>query len=297
MSGVQGSKALTVVVGAAGTVGRETMSALASNGPVRGVVRRPSIDTHVPSATYVMVDHESTDDMARAMMDAQSLVIVMGTSPQLVAIEKVAIDAALRAGVSRIVKISAPIVPNVEVSRWHQESEDYLSKTGCDYTIIRPTAFMQNWLRNAKPIKFTGRIFGSSGFGARNYVDVRDVATIAAQAAQQPKSKKQLEHILDVAGPEALSHQEVANRLSSILGKKISFVDMPPEEYRKTLNKKARLAPWLIDHLVELDTLAKAHPEKGSGSIKRLTGRSPRIFDEFIYEHRSSFERPTFWSI
>lgn len=282
---------LTVVVGAAGTVGVEIVHALAAEGSVRGLVRRPSVRVDLPNVTYAMANHESVDEMSRAMYGAQSLVISIGTSPQMVDVEQVAIKAASNAGISKVVKISAPKVKNVSVSQWHQQSEEHLAQSGIDYVIIRPTAFMQNWLRNADPIKFTKQIVGSACDGARNYVDVRDVANVAAMASKQTVPN----HVINVEGPEALSNHDIAKRLSSVLGRTISYLNLSSANYRSILTKKAGLPVWLVEHLIELEELARDHPETGSDVVKQLTGKVPRTFDEFIYENRLAFQHRTYW--
>ena len=284
---------LVAVIGASGTVGRHVVAQLAGQVRVRVILRTPLADPLPEGVTAVMADMTSTSGLAQAMAGADALFVGIGTTPDLARIEGRFVAAAAQARVQRIVRISAPDIPSVAVSRWHGAVETLLADSGVAHVNIRPTAFMQNWLRNAAPIRLTGRITGSAGDGARNYVDARDVAACAVRSVLadtlQPGQRVQI-----VAGPDAVNHPEMAMRLSFVTGHRVRYVDLTDAAHLRLLKGRAGLPDWLAHHVVELDTLARTTPELPSDSLRDLLGRAPRTMDEFLTEHRHVFRRPWF---
>lgn len=282
---------LVAIIGASGTVGEPVLEQLKGRARVRLILRNPPAHQLPDGVTAVMTDMSSTDLLARAMSGVDALFVGIGTSPELARIERRIIDAAVRARVGRIVRISAPDIPSVAVSRWHGEVELSLAESGLPHVNIRPAAFMQNWLRNATPIRLTGRITGSAGNGSRNYVDARDVAACAVRSILADSLPVE-QTVLTVTGPDAVSHPEMAEKLTFVTGRTVHYMDISEEEHLQLLMKHAKLPDWLAHHVTELDTLARTSPESGTDFIRDFLGRAPRTMDEFVTEHREAFMRP-----
>jgi uncharacterized protein YbjT (DUF2867 family) len=293
---------LIAVLGCTGTVGSEVMRQLADERcAVRGVLRRLPGSYPVPQqehparVSYVLADYASEEQLQRAFSGADALFLLVGTNPDQVHIESLAINAAMRADVRRIIKISAPLVAapaHVEVANWHRAIEEKLATSGLEYCNLRPYAFMQNWLRNTQPIQYTRTIFGSAGDAPRNYVDCRDVAAVATSlllSAQPPSAPA-----LTLTGPESISNGEMAARLSRVTGLPIRYTNLSREEHYQMLRSRARLPHWLATHIVELEELALRVPEVTTSTLAAYTGRYPRTMDEFLHEQRSAFMPITF---
>lgn len=299
------SKPTIVVFGCTGTVGKEVMRQLnASDCIARGVLRNPERPYPVPigaqpsNITYVSADLNSSAQLKEACIGADALFLLTATSPNQIEHEINIIDAAKQSGVKRIVKLSAPIVQSpakVEVSQWHGKIDDYLSQNMDDFCCLRPHSFMQNWERNTFTIQYFGKIYGALGNARRNYVDCRDVATVAVNYLLAPKELKQRSVVL--AGPQAITNIEMAAKLSRITGSKIEYVDITPDELFTQLTKKAKLPEWLATHIVELDDLAIKVPEPDSDTITDLILRKPRIMDEYLQECRNLFKRKPLWKL
>lgn len=294
---------LIVVFGCTGTVGVELMRQLAAQEcSIRGILRQPnrsypvSPENQRASVSYVTADHGSPKQLLRACQGAFSIFLLVGTCPEQVPIEMSVIEAARQVGVQRIIKLSAPVVEepaSVEVSHWHRKIEKKLVESGLEYCSLRPYAFMQNWLRNTHTIRHFGKIIGSAGESPRNYVDCRDVASIAAQLLLTPDP---LPHkALTIKGPEAISNQEVANRLTLVTGSKVKYQNLSRSAHQELLEKRAKLPNWLAQHIVELEELARKIPEQPSDMIQQFLGRAPRTMDEFLQESRLAFARKPIW--
>jgi uncharacterized protein YbjT (DUF2867 family) len=291
------SPRLIAVLGCTGTVGAEVLQLLAHKTiSVRGILRHSnrsvpvSVQNQPTCVAYVAADHTSVEQLARAFMGAHSLFLSMGTGPEQVQIESNAIKAASLAGVRRVVKMSAPVIAapaSVEVAKWHRTIEEKLSESGLESCFLRPYSFMQNWLRNSETIRQFGTIIGSAGSAPRNYIDVRDVAEIAVRLllSEEPLTSS----AISISGPEVITNQEMAERLSSVTGRAIHYENLSRDDHYQLLVKRAQLPEWLAQHIVELEELAVKIQERLASTVQDFLGRFPRTMDEFLQEQRMMF--------
>lgn len=297
-------KPTIVVFGCTGTVGTVVMNQLSGHDCfVRGVLRNPERPYPVQTGgkgpsniSYVSSDLNSTHQLKEVCRGADSLFLLTATSPNQVDYEINIIDAAKQSGIKRIVKLSAPIVKSpakVEVSEWHHTIDEYLLQNMDEFCCLRPHSFMQNWERNTFTIQYFGKIYGALGNAQRNYIDCRDVAMVVVNYLLAPEEIR--EHSVVLAGPQAISHIEMAAKLSHVTGRTIEYVDLTPEELFIQLTHKAKLPKWLATHIVELDDLAIKIPEPNQDTVTNLISRRPRIMDEYLQENRHLFKRKPLW--
>lgn len=164
-----------------------------------------------------------------------------------------------------------------------------------EYCCLRPHSFIQNWERNTSTIKSFGKIYGALGTAKRNYIDCRDVATVAVNYLLEEEEIRVLSVVL--AGPQALSNQEMAAKLSLVTNRTITYIDIPAEALFEQLTQRAKLPNWLANHIVELDNLAIQVPEPETDTITDLIGRKPRTMDEYLQENRFLFKRTPLWKM
>ncbi|MEM7737385.1 MAG: NAD(P)H-binding protein [Deinococcota bacterium] len=270
-------------MGCTGTLGCELMQQLVTAPhtiSVRGVLRRAGSIYPVPLQTapkrvsYVTAKHNSVAELSRAFAGADALFLLTGTSLQQVEVETCAVEAAQRAGVRRIIKLSAPLIAkgvSVEVASWHRQIEAAIESTGLEHCFLRPYAFMQNWLRNTHSIRYFGKIVGSAGNAARNYVDARDVAAVAAQLLLSEAAP--VHKALTLQGPEAINNEAIAERLSNVTGGCIDYENLSFEDHYELLVTRANLPDWLARHIVELEALAVHIPESSSDSVTQCLAK------------------------
>ncbi|WP_121966194.1 NAD(P)H-binding protein [Myroides sp. N17-2] len=298
-------KPTIVVFGCTGTVGTEVMRQLQYlECNVRGVLRTANRTYPIPlsstpsNITYISANLTDKAQLRNACFGADAIFLLTATSPKQVDYEINIIDAAKHCGVRRIVKLSAPVIqPSayVEVSQWHHQIDNYLIDQMEEYCCLRPHSFMQNWERNTFAIQYFGKIYATLGTAKRNYVDARDVATVAVNYLLEETEVRAISVCL--AGPQAISNQEMASKLSLVTGREIEYINLTPEELFKQLSKRAKLPMWLANHIVELDNLSILIPEPITDSITNLIGRKPRTMDEYLQENRHYFNRKPLWKM
>ncbi|MGW2036784.1 NmrA family NAD(P)-binding protein [Streptomyces virginiae] len=282
-------------MGATGATGNALLhSLLALGAPVRALTRTPHAPIPGiggargarPEVRYA--DAADPDSLRTAFEGASRLFLTMANGPAQVELETRAVDMAAHAGVEHVVKISAPAAePDspVAVSRGHHAVEQHLRALGLSHTVLRPYAFMQNLLRLAPGVA-QGAILGAMGEAPCNYIDCRDIADVAAAALTRPDIAG---GTYALTGPEAVTHGELARRISVLTGHRIRYVNLAPDELRDHLVRSARMPAWLADHVTEIQQLAVARPEYPNDTVSRILGRPPRTLDAFLHEHRHNF--------
>src|SRR6185503_5945178 len=118
--------------------------------------------------------------------------------------------------------------------------------------------------------------------------DARDVGAVAAAALTTSGHEGKS---YDVTGPEALSFDEMADKLSAALGRTITYEAVSNDEYaRETI--AAGLPAWVADALVGLygtgSFYGDGHAAEVTDVVERLTGSPPRTFEAFAREHAAA---------
>ena len=127
--------------------------------------------------------------------------------------------------------------------------------------------------------------FAAAGNAEISVVDVRDIAASAA-ALTGPGHEGR---IYTLTGPEALSHGEMAEKLSKALGRPISYVEVTPEAMHEAL-VSMKMPPWQADGFIEdYAHYRRDEAAEVASGVEDATGKAPRSFDEFARAYVSSF--------
>jgi uncharacterized protein YbjT (DUF2867 family) len=275
---------MILITGATGTVGREVVKALRERKkPVRAGYRtRPQ---NVPAGVEaVALDYERPETLPAAF-DGVETVFLLSNSVQP---ERTVIDAAKRAGVRRVVKLSVlgAAEERFIFARWHRAAERYLELSGLAWTFLRPNGFMQNVVNYlGGTIRAQSAIFSSAGDGAVSHVDARDIGRVAAHVLTEMGHEGQA---YDLTGPAALTYRQVAETLTRALARTIRYVPITPEQ-----QKQGALAAGMPeDYVVALVDLDRHYAAGGmsrvSPTVRLVTGRDPITFEEFARDHAAA---------
>jgi hypothetical protein len=116
--------------------------------------------------------------------------------------------------------------------------------------------------------------------GSISYVDVRDVAEVAAAVSRGSLD----DQALTLTGREAIDGERMSTLLTRATGKRVRFVSPDLENFRSAL-ANGKVPEWRIDALAELYTRVQAgrapHVSLVSCDIESVTGKRPRSFLEF----------------
>jgi len=285
---------MILVSGATGGIGGEVCRLLKEAGtPFRALCRKQEQVERLSQQGIDAVrgDFDRPETLAAAMRGIETMFLITPPTPQQVTQETAAIDAANEAGISRIVKISASdsnVRSPVPWAKAHALIDHHLRASGIGWTILKPTAFMQNFLWFKDPIA-RGFLPQVAGRGSVSWVDTRDVARVAAAVLTQDGHDGATYFL---TGPETLDMKEAAARLSKVAGHKVRYLDLPSPLFWGLMRLTGN-SPWMAKGLVVqfADVVAGHHDIDPTFEIERLTGKPPHDFTDFLLQHRPLFSR------
>lgn len=285
--------ATILITGATGSIGTELTKILSAQGVsfkamVRSVEKAKEMAA-MPGVTLVPGDFNDNASLDNALQGIQKAFLLTNSSEHAEQQQLRFVNAAKKAGVKHIVKLSqwaADAHSPVRFLRYHAVVEAAIKASGITYTFLRPNLFMQGFLGFKGSIALTGKFFASAGDAKISLIDIRDIAAVAAAALTGPEHESK---VYDLTGPEVLTHQQLADIFSRVLGRKILFIDVPGDAMKEAL-LNVGFPEWQADGLLEdyahyrLDEASALTPD-----VAHVTGREPRTFEQFVKDHASLF--------
>jgi len=287
-----GGEAMILITGASGTVGRAVLEELRKSGkPLKAMYRSAEDARKAPAGVAtVLADFADNASLKAAVQSVDTVFLVCSPIPQLVELESNVIDVCKSSGVLHVVLNSALGAGDYGKSfpSWHRRVEDKLKASGLRFTILRPNGFMQNIVMyNAPSIRAQGAFYAAMGQAKTSLIDVRDVATAAANVLVSPASHAGQTYELN--GPEALSNAEVAAEISRVAGRPVQYVDIPEAAQRKSMEDLG-MPEWQVTALLELQEYYLSGKCAGiTDVLPKLLGRAPIRLQQFLEENKESF--------
>ena len=194
--------------------------------------------------------------------------LVSSPTQDQVELETNAIEAAERAGVERIVKVSNIPVAGLDSGLHgnHRAIERRLDASACAVTVLRPS-FFASVIDKQRDVVARGRLVLPTGSGKIAWIEPSDIAAVGAEALV----RADLDGPVHLTGPEALDGDEVAARLGVIR------IDLPLDRWSR---HGRRLGPRPLAR--GLDGASLRRDRAGRASRRRPTpssaclGRPPR---------------------
>ena len=275
-----------LVTGANGRTGRRVIDKLLKHGAsVRAFVRREEAarDMLAMGVGECLIGNlESEADLYRAVKDVQQLVhICPPMHPLEDRIGKALVSAAASSGVELFVEYSV-LHPVIEVPHHRRKLavEAALIDSGMPYVILQPARYMQHLNPIWVDVLRDGRhVLPFSTKTLFSLVDLEDLAEAVMRVLTQPHHAYAT---YQLAGPEQLSMQECAQRLTSLLGRHVEAIERDEGSYRKMVEASGA-APERIQTMLTMNRHYSAHGLAGNSNVLRwLLGREPTLFEDFV---------------
>lgn len=269
---------MILVTGAAGTVGSEVVKGLRQSGAPFKVGfrnRRPEGVEGVP------IDLDKPETIPPALTGVETVFLLSNTaSPELNLVR-----AAKAAGVRRIVKLSVwgAAEEAFTFSKWHRAIEREIEASGVAWTFLRPVGFMQNVVNYmGATIKGQSAFYQSAADARISHIDARDIGAVAARVLT---GKGHEGKAYPLTGPEPLTYGDIASTLTHVLGRKITYVAVSDEDYKKGA-VAAGTPEAYADALVDLNRYYRTGAmAEVTGEVKALTGRDAIPFEQFARDY------------
>jgi uncharacterized protein YbjT (DUF2867 family) len=229
-------------------------------------------------------DYAKPDTLDAALDGVTAAYLVSRPGPTQVELETNFIDAAVRAGVKAIVKVSilgAAPDATCRFQRRHHAIETALLASGMRATILRPNLFMQNLLNQGYSVGPPRKQIATN-LDPATRISVIDTADIAEIAIAALLSEDGPSETLELTGPVALTQPEVYAALSAHLGRTIDYEHRAAADHLSELREAGvplDQAEGLIEYHGWQNTGAAA---RVTGDVEAKTGHPARSLDEFL---------------
>jgi uncharacterized protein YbjT (DUF2867 family) len=276
-----------LVTGASGKTGRRVVAALAKRGGhVRAFIRRAEAGSELRQSGAVDIaigDLTDTDSLKRAVQGVgQVLHICPPMHPKEDVIARTLIDLSKDSGVERFVLYSVlhPILADVPHHDRKLQAERYLVDSGLPFTILQPGRYVQHLSLIWKSVLATG--VHSMPFSVTSKFSLADLADLAEASARVTTESGHEGATYELAGPNALSQNDVAAILSELLGRPIRAEAKPAAQARKEA-EAAGMPAERIDTITRMNAHYDAHGLVGNPNVLRwILGREPNNFAAFV---------------
>jgi uncharacterized protein YbjT (DUF2867 family) len=167
----------------------------------------------------------------------------------------------------------------------HADIERLIAAAGIESTIIRPGMFASNplfWWATA--IRAGTAVRWPYGAAETAPVDDRDVAAVAARTLYQDGHAGG-DYVL--TGPESLSQAEQVSIIGDVLGRRIKFEELSPDEFRSETE-----GSWprpIVDMLLAAWGATIGRPAFITSTVSDILGSPPRSFRQWVADHATAF--------
>ena len=170
--------------------------------------------------------------------------------------------------------------PTLAATAQRRVELDLESRTGLTHTILRPAWFMQNFDTFLRPVD--GQITVPTGDGTEAFVDVDDVAAVAAATLLDPVPHRGAYYT--ITGPEARTVAQAAEFLSAATGQEIRHYDIDPAAWVVALTA-ADIPSDYVEAMRKLaETIAAGRGAHPTNVVAQVTGAPARSFADFAEE-------------
>jgi NAD(P)H dehydrogenase (quinone) len=277
------------VTGATGGVGGRVARRLAEHGIeqrllVRDEARAPTLE-HADVAVFD--GYEDGDGLRRALDGVGTLFLVSAAEdPARVLLHKTAVDAAVAAGVRRIVYTSfvgAAPDATFTFARDHFHTEEHVKASGVPWTFLRHSLYIDFVPLLCPP---EGVIRGPADEGRVAAVSRDDIADVAAAVLTGEEHEGQT---YDVTGIEAFTLGEAAAELSRVTGRHITFEEETLEEARESRRPSGEPDYVIEGWVTTYAAIAAGELEAISDCVERFCDREPQRLGDWLRANPESY--------
>lgn len=278
---------MILVTGATGSIGRNLVRELTEQRTAFRAFVRDAERGRALGSAFAVGNFEDPTSIEQALNGIKRVFLcspgaqpVSGPQP-MIAHETAVIEAAMRAGVRQVVKVSVwgAHPGGLLAEGAHAEIEARLEASGLDWSILQPSGFMQNFRTGAGAFTAEGNIIGAYGDAGVSYIDCADIAASAATLLTTDQGSRER---FVVTGPQVLTHTQIAAELSAALGRSVAYVDMKPREFAEHLVTQGLPAQFAADVAVLHTEVASGTQAATTTAVADLTGRQPARFTDYL---------------
>jgi uncharacterized protein YbjT (DUF2867 family) len=165
--------------------------------------------------------------------------------------------------------------------------EKHLMASGVAYTLLRPNFFMENFTTGFLASMIAqGGIFLAAGDAGTSFISVDDIAAVAAAAFDEALFGAEL----NLTGPTALDHHQVAKIISEASGRQIQYQALTEEAMLQGARDQG-LPEAAVQYMgILYNAVRSGWMAAITGDVQRLIGRPPISFGDFARAHADAWK-------
>jgi uncharacterized protein YbjT (DUF2867 family) len=239
-------------------------------------------------AALVVFDYTKSETFAPALEEVQKLFLMR--PPPISDVQStlnVVVDEAIVAGIEHIVFLS---LMGVERNRFvpHHKVERHIVSSGIPYTFLRPSFYMQNLnTTHRDEILKRDEIFLPVGKAKTSFIDARDIGAVAARVLTEPGHENRA---YDLTGGEALDYYQVADLLTEILGRKITYRNPSIVSFVRRWRATGLPLKFVLVMAFLYTSTRLGMAGRVTGEVGRLLGRPPRTMRQYITDYAAAWQ-------
>ncbi len=274
------------VTGATGHLGRLVLAELRRSRPAGSLVavvrdEGKAEDLADDGVLVRVAPYSDRAALVRALADVRVLLLVSGSEVgQRVEQHRNVIDAAVEAGVDRIVYTSAPHADTsaLVLAPEHRATEELVRASGLAWTILRNNWYTENYVGTLQQAAESGEIVAAVGDGR---VASATRADFAAGAAAVLLGEGHEGKVYELGGDSTWDFEELAAAAGAVVGRPVTYRRVDGETLRSILVEHAGLDEGTAGFVVQLDLdIAAGLLDEETGELSALIGRPTTPLEE-----------------
>ncbi|MBE9601587.1 SDR family oxidoreductase [Pedobacter sp. MC2016-24] len=273
---------MILVTGASGHLGKATIDSLLKKVPAKQVVAlvrdKNKADNLKAKGVQVRVgDYTDPSSIISALEGIEDLLLVSSSSLDRLQDHKNVIDAAKEKGLKHIYYTSGAVsnygtTPLMPLAASHGDTEAYIKSSGLTYTIFQNSMYAETIpMYVGEKAVDTGIYFpaedGKAAFALRT-----DMAEAIANAITSDGHENKT---YVITGSKAYSFADVAEVLSELAGKQVTYISPEPADYEATLKKYNVPEDGIFILSLFAETFRHHDLEQIDPAMENLLGRKP----------------------
>ena len=221
-----------------------------------------------------IADFNNAEKLTEAFKDADTVILISMpfVGPKRRAAHKIAIDAAVAAGVNKLVYTSIVGAGHEDINAYevndHVWTESYIKKQPIHYLILRDSQYAEAMVSTF--VEANGSIRNNMGDGKMAFVSRDDCALAAACAAMSDWEDR----IVDINGAELLTIAQYMAIASEVTGKKTEYQYINDDEMSEFFDSIG--VPFCSDGMVSFGRAIRLNQMSTfTDDFEKLTGQKP----------------------
>jgi uncharacterized protein YbjT (DUF2867 family) len=240
-------------------------------------------------ASPIIVNFQNQESLNEALKEKDRVFLVTPLMQNPEAVTEMVINASKLNGVKHMVRSTASGADSngqIQMARWAGLSEDLIKASNLNYTIVRPYSFLQNMVNfHSQTIRNYNGFYLPVGDAKTSLLDINNLGEVVAVALT---SDDHFGKTYELSGL-TYTNEELAEKLSTVVGRKISYIDVPEEKAKESMLTN-QMPEWMVNAMMELNYITKQGWTAGySDDYKNITGKEYTSAETFFENNKDIF--------